>query len=501
MGNNGKSSYRSILGATSLFGGVQVFKILIKIVQSKFVAVLLGTSGIGIVGLYSSGLGLVQGLTEMGVTRSAVKNVAAQLSKDGSVNDGVVQQVITVRWLVWATGGLGMVVVLLAAPWLSKWSFGDESYTWAFQILSVTLLINQVSAGQKVIFQGMRKLGFLAQASIYGSLLALLITVPLYYLYGKDGIVPVILLTASIQLLLSYYFSRKIQLPAIQFDWTKLRGDTTNILSLGLAMMAGTTLLLINIYAIRVFVSRTGSISEVGLYTAGTAMISTYVEMIFSAMGTDYFPRLSRDFCNVSQRDELINQQAEIAFLLLGPILTAFILFSEPVITLLYSSRFLPIVGMICVAAVGVLFKAACWPVGFLPLAAGDSRTFLWVQISANVLFLLMHLLGYYLYGLTGLGLGYLATYGIHVFVVNSVGYHKYDFHYGKSVLVLFFIQFAFILAALAAKFYLDSSLWSYGAGSLILLLASWYGVSGLNKRVGVRETFDKLSQKYRRRN
>ena len=45
------SSYRNIFKATSLFGGVQVYQILIGIIKQKFVAVLLGTSGVGIQGL------------------------------------------------------------------------------------------------------------------------------------------------------------------------------------------------------------------------------------------------------------------------------------------------------------------------------------------------------------------------------------------------------------------------------------------------------------------
>ena len=43
-----KSSYRQIMKATYIFGGVEFFKILIKVIQSKVMAVLLGTAGIRI---------------------------------------------------------------------------------------------------------------------------------------------------------------------------------------------------------------------------------------------------------------------------------------------------------------------------------------------------------------------------------------------------------------------------------------------------------------------
>ena len=59
--NKQQASYRQIMKATSLFGGVQVFQIIIAVVRSKFVAILLGPSGMGIVGLLTSTTGLVAG--------------------------------------------------------------------------------------------------------------------------------------------------------------------------------------------------------------------------------------------------------------------------------------------------------------------------------------------------------------------------------------------------------------------------------------------------------
>ena len=52
-----KSSYRQIVKATSLFGGVQFFQIIISVIRSKFVAILLGPAGMGIVGLLTATTG------------------------------------------------------------------------------------------------------------------------------------------------------------------------------------------------------------------------------------------------------------------------------------------------------------------------------------------------------------------------------------------------------------------------------------------------------------
>ena len=71
-----RSSYRQIIKATSLFGGVQVFNILISIIRSKIVALLLGPSGMGIAGLFTSTTGLISAITGLGLGTSAVRNIA-----------------------------------------------------------------------------------------------------------------------------------------------------------------------------------------------------------------------------------------------------------------------------------------------------------------------------------------------------------------------------------------------------------------------------------------
>ena len=148
-----RSSYRQIVKATSLFGGVQFFQILISVVRSKFVAILLGPSGMGIVGLLTSTTGLITGLTNFGLGTSAIKNI----SEATATNDNArISSVITVmRRLVWLTGLLGAIVTLVFSPWLSEFTFGNRDYTLAFIWISVTLLFNQLSTGELVLLQSL----------------------------------------------------------------------------------------------------------------------------------------------------------------------------------------------------------------------------------------------------------------------------------------------------------------------------------------------------------
>lgn len=199
--NKQQASYRQIMKATSLFGGVQVFQIIISVVRSKFVAILLGPSGMGIVGLLTSTTGLVAGLTNFGLGTSAIKNIS---EANATEDEQRISKVISVmRRLMWITGILGAVITLLFSPWLSQFTFGNREYTGAFIWISITLLLNQLSTGELVFLQGLRRLQDLAKANVYGSVAGLIVTIPLYYKFGVQGIVPVIIITAIITLFFS----------------------------------------------------------------------------------------------------------------------------------------------------------------------------------------------------------------------------------------------------------------------------------------------------------
>lgn len=104
-------SYKDSLKATSLFGGVQLYNILIGIIRSKFTALLLGPYGMGITGLYTSATGLINAISGLGIGSSAVKNIAeANASGD---QERIVKVISVFRKLVWITGLLGAVFCLV----------------------------------------------------------------------------------------------------------------------------------------------------------------------------------------------------------------------------------------------------------------------------------------------------------------------------------------------------------------------------------------------------
>lgn len=488
-----KSSYRSIFKATSLFGGVQVYQILIGIVKSKIIAVLLGPLGVGILGLYTSAEQLLKAVTSMGLQSSAVRD----LSEANNSGDTVLlaQKVSVLKRLIWLTGLLGMIAGLLLSPVLSKVSFGNYDYTIPFAFFATTLLLDQLCNGQKIILQGLRRLKSLALTSAIGSTMGLLVSIPFYYWLGVEGIVPTLILTSCSTLFFTWLFARKIKFTKFEITNKKAILEGSTMLKLGIAMSISGILGTLSSYILRSFIRYQGGIDEVGLFTAGFMLMTTYTGLVFTAMSTDYFPRLAEVNKDNKRCKEIINQQGEIGILILTPLVTICMVFVPYIVTILYSEEFLAAKGYILWASVGMLFKMASWAISYVYVAKAEAKLFAYLEIAGNIIFISLSVLGYMAGGMTGLGIAFALDYLIYFVVVYYFAKKKYDFAFTTDFTKLFLIE-SFILVICLASVILTSGITYYTIGLLIIAISTIYSFSELDKRVGLRNIIYKLHGK-----
>ncbi len=485
-----QASYRQIFKATSLFGGVQIFNIAISIIRSKIIAILLGPAGMGVSGLFTSTTGLISGITNFGLKTSAVRDVAA--ANESGDNARVTKVVTVFRRLVWITGILGAVVTIILSPWLSQLTFGNRDYTIGFRWLSITLLMNQLASGQIVLLQGMRRLRYLARANVIGSVVGLLISAPIYYFWRINGIVPALIVASVTSMIVAWYFASKIKIFKVDVTSIDAIKEGKGMLKMGFMLSLSGLITIAASYIIKAYISNTGGIKDVGLYSAGFAIISTYVGLVFTAMSTDYYPRLAGVAHDNSKATLLINQQAKVAILILAPILTIFLIFINFVVILLYSKEFTPINDMIRWAALGMYFKAVSWAVAFILLAKGASSLFFWNELIVNVYILLLNIFGYKLLGLKGLGISFMAGYFIYLTQVFILTWNKYQFSFDHNFIKIFLIQlFMVFLSFIIIKYIVTP--WAYIVGLPVISLSSWYSFRELDKRIGIRTLLKRI--------
>lgn len=481
MSDNNQSSYRSIFKATSLFGGVQVYQILIQIIKSKFIAVLLGPAGVGIIGLYQSGLQFVQQLTNMGLAQSAVRDVSE--SNGAGDLQRIARTIKVVRRLVWITGLLGLVAVAVCSPLLSKSSFGNYDYTIPFIVLSVTLLLDQLSAGQKVVLQGMRRLKDLAKCSAFGATFGLIVSIPLYYWFGVKGIVPTLLLNSICSLFLGWLYSRKVKTEPVQVTAKQTFEQGRLMLVMGVSMSLSGILSTGAAFFIRSYIQDVGGVNEVGLFQAGFLILNTYVGMVMNAIATDYYPRLAAINKNNEKCREAVSQQGEIATMILAPLLTICLVFMPFVLKVFYSDSFLGASEYISWACLGMMFRLSSWVIAYLFVAKAEIKLYILNEVIATTFYLVLSIFGYKFWGLQGLGAAFALNYISYSIQVYIIARHRYHFNFSNSFIKCYTIQTLLIIACLAIVLLLDGVV-KYAVGIAIIFLSSYLGIKGLNQRM-----------------
>ena len=471
MNEDDKGTYGHVLKYTGVFGGVQGLNVLVSLVRNKFVALLLGPSGMGLVTLFNTTVAFVSQSTHFGISTSAVR----QLSEyDDDRHPQVIHFVKVVRAWSLLTALLGMLVCIAIGPFLSSTTFAWGNHTLHFILLSPAVAMLAVTGGETAILKGRRQLKSLAMVQVGSVLAALFMSVPVYYFFGETGIVPVIVLMAFVTMVLTVRQSWRLY--PLELRGAKgVLGEGMEMVRLGVAFTlagiigSGAEML------IRSWLNVTADLDVLGLYNAGYMITITYAGMVFSAMETDYFPRLSAVNTDVEATNETVNKQMEVSLLIAAPMLVGLIVFLPVLIPLFFSSKFVPVVAMTQVAVLAMFFKAITLPAAYITLARGYSMMFLLLESAYFVVFVLLIIFGFERWGLLGTGIAITLANIFDFVMIHAVARWRYGYKISPTVMKYSTIH---ILIGLLAYFTTITvggyAYWVFGIGlTLVSLLFS----------------------------
>lgn len=472
MSENEKGAYGQVLKYTGIFGGVQGLNVIVSLVRNKLAAILLGPAGMGLVSLFNATVAFISQATGFGISMSAVRHIS-ELSESGDEAQRAYYIKVVRAWSLLAAL-LGVLVCVAIGPFLSSNTFAWGNHTLHFILLAPAVGMIAVTAGETAILKGTRQLKPLVVVQTFTILATLILTVPAYYFFGQAGIVPVIVLMALVTLLFTVNYSWRLY--PLQLSGSKgILGDGMEMIRLGVAFTlagivgAGSEML------IRSWLNLQGDLDAVGLYNAGYMITVTYASMVFSAMEADYFPRLSAVNGDVAATNETVNKQTEVTLLIIAPMLVGMIVLLPVLTPLLLSEKFMPIVAMTQVAALGMLFKAITLPAAYITLARGYSLIYLSLETAYFIVFVLLVMYGYRHWGLLGTGIAITAANVFDFFMIHTVAYFRYGYKMSSAVMRYSAIHILIGLLAFFTTITVDGFVyWVFGIGlSLVSLLFS----------------------------
>jgi O-antigen/teichoic acid export membrane protein len=247
---------------------------------------------------------------------------------------------------------------------------------------------------------------------------------------------------------------------------------------------------------VRSYLNVVGDLDMLGLYNAGYMLTMTYAGMVFSAMEADYYPRLSGVQQDIEATNLTVNRQMEVSLLLLSPMLTALMIALPILVPLLFSDKFLPMVGMAQVAVLAMYFKVMTLPVAYITLARGYSLSYLFLETSYYVAFVLLLIFGYERWGLYGTGIAIALAHVFEYLLVNTYAYKKYGYRFSATVSGYAIVQISLGLLAFILTLLADGLLY-WGVGAFIVLLSLSLSLQILRKKTHLWQALTRRFHKH----
>ncbi len=420
-----KTLTQTTLKAVGLFGSMQMVQVVCTLLRLKVITLLTGAVGVGLMGVYFNTLDLVSTVSQLGIRTSAVSDIAAAESAGRRRN-----VILTLRRYAWLLGVVGAVALFLLAPTLSHRVFSSVEGTavWGFRLLSVSVLLTSLASGEQAVLQGRSLLTLLATANMWGCVGGLLLSLPIYWWLRIDGVAWSILAYSLCSLLGYVYAARRSPREEAEAGpkpgWRESLAMGSGFIKVGIFLTLAAIITSAVNWGMTVWMEHTPGNASVnnGLYQAGSTMLWKYAAMFFVSVSYEYFPRIAR-FARTSKwrTSVMVGHESALLTWLYLPCACAAIAAAQPLVRLLYSGEFLPMVSFFVWGMVGMMLRAQSMSMSYCFLARGSGRSFFITEVVSGVSGVGLQMLGYLLCGFTGLGLGTIAWMVVDVAVVYAV--------------------------------------------------------------------------------
>lgn len=474
-------SYYQIIRSTGILGGAQLVNILIGIIRNKISVVFLGDIGMGLISIYQSVLDLIKSITCLGIDVTGVREVAMS-SEDSERLVGTVS--VIYKW-IWILAFFSGIVGILFSPLISRWAFGSADYSQNIALLSVSLFFNLLALGELVILQGLRRIGYMVKSSLIGSLLTLVLIIPLYCVFNLRGIVPAFILGSIVTYLAVLYYRKKIGIQIVSVSFKDLLVRGRFVFRIGFFIILATIQTQITLFFVKSMVISRLGLEQLGLVQAVWTITNVYLTLILKSMSADFYPKLSAICEDDEKIKRLINEQVYVILVLSLPIILFLMVFSKMLLSLLYSDSFESVYTVLNWRSIGIFFKIITWALGFVLLAKGKGFLYFLSDVLYSVIYLSCIYFLFPTYNLDSIGIAYLLAYVVYAFVVYRLLRKTINFRWQTETVKVSVASFFLILVVFCAIAYNSSS--SRFVAIVLLVISVVYSFLQFNKVMNLK--------------
>lgn len=398
--------FARILRSSALMGGAQAVTLVMAFLRSKLIAVLIGPSGIGLMGVLNTFNANISVVAGWGLGTSAVRTVASAADGDRDRKAAAVRK-FGCR-LAWASF-VGVLLLVLPIGFIT---FKSQDYALELLIAGMAVPCVVATSMWSALLQAGGHVGSIAKSQAASSVIGLLLGLPFIYYFGSVGIALSVLLAAVATAFVTWLAAARLS-PSSAAEPSS--GDLRDLIHLGFAVQVGAILGAISAYLVRVLILRShgddlaGGLADAGYYQAAFAVTGSLPGVIFSSASSDFYPRVAA----AKDEDEarhITEAQIRASMLLAMPILMALLTQGPWAIRMLYAKGFEPAVPLLAWFVWAIFCFLVGWPLGLLVMARRSKRVVAFSQSILGLSGLVLAMILTPMWGVTGAAAAYFGS-------------------------------------------------------------------------------------------
>ena len=392
-------------------------RMLTGFISVKVVSVLIGPSGIALLGQLNSFSLIVMNLATGGINNGVTKYIA-----EDQENPQKIRQYLSTAFKITLYCSLLVgLFMIVSHRFLSTIIMKSDGYGYVFVIFGVTIFLYALNNLLLSIINGFKKYKIFVKIRIANCIIGLVFTLLLVYFWGLKGALISAVTYQSIMLFISVWMARKEFWMNIQFFKSKLDRVITKKFA-HYTLMAFVTMATepVSQLILRGYVISHISAVEAGWWEAMNRLSNMYLMVITSSFGVYYLPRLSELKENHELRHEIYKAYKVILPLLCAGFAVIYFL-RMLIIKILFTPEFYPMQQLFIWQLGGDLFKISSWLVAFLMVAKSMTKAFISTEILFSALFVGLSFVFIHFNGVVGITQAYMinfAIYTITMFVI-----------------------------------------------------------------------------------
>lgn len=393
---------------TSLLNGIAVVvKVASAIVLNKILAVYVGPAGYAVIGQFQNAVSFVVnfagGLVAGGITKATAQHF------DDEAKQHVVWQT-AIRFSLGASL-IAAVSLLFMSNSLAQWLLHRADMSSVFVWLALTLPAMAANNLLMAIVNGKKEIGIYVTANIIGSLLVMLLTGLLTFIFGLYGALVAFTINPAIVLLSTALMVARRDWFKARFLWGQMNRHALRELSgFGLMALISTLTMPVVFMLIRDHLATNLGLASAGYWQATYKISEIYLMLVLSTISVYYLPRLAEIRTATELKTEIIKVYRFVMPTVVVGAVTIYLL-RDFIIHTMFTEDFLPMRELFPWQLAGDVVKIASGVLGYVIVGRGLVKYYLICEIFANSILLFFVWILVDPFGVRGVAIAYLITY------------------------------------------------------------------------------------------